>query len=57
MRKRIVVLHAWEYVSDEEIYPNPIVMSWGCPTVSIKFLDELDGILKKNKKVLLYSFN
>ena len=57
MRKRVVVLHAWEHVPDKEIYPEPIVMSWGCPTVSIKFLDELDAILKNNKKVLLYSFN
>lgn len=57
MRKRVVVLHAWEHVPDEEVYPNQIALSWGCPTVSIKFLDELDIILKENKKVLLYSFN
>ena len=57
MRKRVVVLHAWEYVPDKEVYPNPIALSWGCPTVSIKFLDELDEILQKHKKVLLYSFN
>ncbi len=57
MRKRVVVLHAWEHVPDEEIYPKPLVMSWGCPTVSTAFLDDLDHILKKNKDVLLYSFN
>jgi len=57
MRKRVVVLHAWEHVPDEEIYPRPLVMSWGCPTVSIAFLDDLDRILKKNKDVLLYSFD
>ncbi len=57
MRKRVVVLHAWKHVPDKEIYPKPLVMSWGCPTVSIKFLDELDTILKKNENVLLYSFN
>ncbi len=57
IRKRVVVLHAWKHVPDTEIYPIPIVMSWGCPTVSITFLDELDKILKKNKDVLLYSFN
>jgi len=57
MRKRVVVLHAWEHVPDKEIYPKSIAMSWGCPTVSIKFLDELDAILKENDKVLLYSFN
>lgn len=56
MRKRIVVLHAWEGVPDEEIYPKSLATSWGCPTVSVDFLDELDLILKENKKVLLYSF-
>ena len=56
MRKRVVVLHAWEQVPDKEVYPESIAMSWGCPTVSINFLNELDSILKTNKKVLLYSF-
>lgn len=57
MRKRVVVLHAWEGVPDQEIYPKALATSWGCPTVSIAFLDELDTILKKEKKVLLYSFD
>ncbi len=56
MRKRVVVLHAWEGVDDKEIYPNILAVSWGCPTVSIQFLDDLDTILKENEKVLLYSF-
>lgn len=57
MRDRVVVLHAWSIVPDEKTYPNSIGTSWGCPTVSIKFLDKLDVILKKEKQVLLYSFN
>ena len=56
MRSRVVVLHSWEGVPDEEIYPKPLALSWGCPTVSIDFLATLDGVLKENKKVLLYSF-
>jgi hypothetical protein len=56
MRSRVVVLHSWEGVADEETYPKPLAMSWGCPTVSIGFLDTLDKILKKETKVLLYSF-
>ena len=56
LRKRVVVLHAWEGVKDNEIYPKSLALSWGCPTVSIQFLDDLDVILKKNNKVLLYSF-
>jgi hypothetical protein len=57
MRKRVVVLHAWEHVPDKEIYPKSLALSWGCPTVSIQFLDELDKILKENDKILLYSFD
>ena len=57
MKSRVVVLHAWKGVPNESIYPESLATSWGCPTVSIDFLDELDIILKKEKKVLLYSFN
>ena len=56
MRKRIVVLHGWKGMPEDETYPNPIATSWGCPTVSVDVLDKLDVILKENKKVLLYSF-
>ncbi len=56
MKDRVVVLHAWKGVSDESIYPEPLATSWGCPTVSVNFLDKLDVILKKKKKILLYSF-
>ncbi len=56
MRERVVVLHAWSGVRDKEIYPKTLATSFGCPTVSINFLDSLDVILKKNKNVLLYSF-
>lgn len=56
MRKRIVVLHGWKGMPQKETYPNAIATSYGCPTVSIKVLDELDELLKENKKVLLYSF-
>ena len=50
MPKRVVVLHAWEGVSDKSIYPKSLATSWGCPTVSINFLDKLDFILKKEKR-------
>ena len=56
MRKRVVVLHAWEGVPNEQIYPKALTTSWGCPTVSIDFLDTLDGVLKKEKRIVLYSF-
>lgn len=57
LRSRVVVLHSWEGVKDEEMYPNGLAMSWGCPTISLKMLDEVDELLKTEKRVLLYSFN
>jgi len=56
MKDRVVVLHAWEGVPNKSIYPISLATSFGCPTVSINYLDKLDSILKKEKKVLLYSF-
>ena len=56
IKDRTVVLHAWKGVPNSSIYPKSLATSWGCPTVSVKFLERLDKILKKEKKVLLYSF-
>lgn len=51
---RFVVLHAHSCVPDEEVYPEGICMSQGCPTVSPAFLNVLDRYLKKpGKKILL----
>ncbi len=57
MKDRVVVLHAWEGVADNTIYPKSLATSFGCPTISINFLDSLDVILKKNEAILLYAFN
>lgn len=51
--KRIVVLHSWDLVSDEEIYPEYSPLSWGCPAVSNNFMAELDERLKKSKRPVL----
>lgn len=56
--KRVVVLHSWELVPDEEVYPKPIVKSWGCPAVSNNMMLKLDSLLKKQKKpTLLWIYN
>ena len=55
---RYVVLHAYDCVPDDEIYPVPLCNSLGCPMVSYHFLDKLTDILSKaNKPILLYVFN
>jgi hypothetical protein len=51
--KRVVVLHSWNAVSNEEIYPKVSPLSWGCPAVSDEFMRKLDAKLKLTKKPVL----
>jgi hypothetical protein len=51
--KRVVVLHSWNAVSNEEIYPKVSPLSWGCPAVSDAFMRKLDARLKQTKKPVL----
>ncbi len=56
--KRTIVLHSWEAVTDEEIYPKGSAESWGCPAVSNNFMLKLDDLLKSSEKpVLLWIIN
>jgi len=56
--KRIVVLHSWEAVPNEEIYPNYVPNSLGCPMVSNEMMTLLDNKLKNKKiPVLLWIYN
>lgn len=53
--KRVVVLHSWNAVKDEEIFPKYSPLSWGCPAVSNEFMKVLDDKLKdQTKPVLLW---
>ncbi len=55
---RFIVLHAYEYVDDAEIYPEYLVTSWGCPMVSNNTLLYLDKVLKSTQKpVLMWIYN
>lgn len=57
-RDRVVVLHSWEAVADEEIYPDYSPLSWGCPAVSDNFMRLLDEKLQRTRKpVLLWIIN
>ncbi|MEQ3661874.1 MAG: murein L,D-transpeptidase catalytic domain-containing protein [Flavobacterium sp.] len=52
-KDRVVVLHSWDAVSDEEIYPNYSPLSWGCPAVSNEFMKKLDVQLQNTDKPVL----
>ncbi len=55
--KRIIVLHSWEAVPDEELYPYGTPEGWGCPAVSNTFMKFLDKKLKSTSKpVLLWMY-
>lgn len=50
---RVVVLHSWDAVSNEEVFPKVSPLSWGCPAVSNEFMKTLDAKLKATKKPVL----
>ena len=54
---RFVVLHAHPCVPDNEIAPLKICTSWGCPTVSPAFLNQLKIYISQSEKpILLWIF-
>ncbi len=54
---RIIVLHSWKDIPNEEVYPDGTPEGWGCPAVSNDFMTYLDAILKeKDKDVLLWIY-
>jgi len=54
---REIVLHGWDAIADEEVYPAGTPEGWGCPAVSNSFMTLLDGMLKdRPKPVLLWVF-
>lgn len=50
---RAIVLHAYMCVPDEEIFPQTICNSQGCPMVSVNFLQTLELEIQQSKKPLL----
>jgi len=50
---RKIVLHSWQDVGDDELYPEGTPEGWGCPAISNHALKLLDPKLKKSKKSVL----
>jgi hypothetical protein len=53
-RSRAIVLHSWDAISDNEVYPEGTPEGWGCPAVSNESMKEIDELLKTNEKVLMW---
>lgn len=55
---RAIVLHSWDEITDDEVYPDGTPEGWGCPAVSNASMRFLDSCLKKvDKPVLLWQFD
>jgi len=51
---RVIVLHGWEAVNDNPIYPRGTPEGWGCPAVSNNMMRFLDEKLKVVDKPVLF---
>lgn len=51
--KRAVVIHGYDCVPDEEIYPRVLCNSLGCVMVSYKFFDKISRIISHSEKPIV----
>ena len=51
--KRAVVIHGYDCVPDEEIYPRVLCNSFGCVMVSYKFFDKISQMIKSSEKPIV----
>jgi len=51
--KRAVVIHGYDCVPDEEIYPRVLCNSLGCVMVSYRFFDKISRLIKKSDKPIV----
>jgi hypothetical protein len=51
--KRAVVIHGYDCVPDEEIYPRVLCNSLGCVMVSYKFFDNITRLISKSEKPIV----
>jgi hypothetical protein len=53
--QRKIVLHAYEYVPETDIFPLHLTMGWsqGCPVVANNLMTQIDTLLKKQKQPTL----
>jgi len=54
---RQIVLHSWERIADQEVFPEGTVEGWGCPAISNQAFLTIDPLLHHSKTpVLLWIF-
>lgn len=56
--QRVVVLHSWEAIPNDEIFPQGTPEGWGCPALFNDAMTMVNTYLKDvNKPVLMWIFN
>jgi hypothetical protein len=50
---RYVVLHGWDAVPDDEVYPDGTPEGWGCPTLSNASMRFVDSIVQQSARPVL----
>jgi len=50
---RQIVLHGWDAIPDQEVYPDGAPEGWGCPAVSNACMTTLDSLLRRSKRPVL----
>lgn len=53
-KRRSIVLHSWEAISNAEVFPEGTAEGWGCPAVSNEDMKMIDELLQVNKRVLMW---
>ena len=51
--ERQIVLHSWDRIPKEAVYPGGVAEGWGCPAVNDEFMRRLDQRLQNSEKPVL----
>lgn len=51
--KRNIVLHSWDAISENEVFPKGTPEGWGCPAVSNGSLQRISGKIDSSKRPIL----
>ncbi len=52
--QRVIVLHSWNLIPNNELYPAGTPEGWGCPAVSNDFMHRLDDFFTQTDKPVLF---
>lgn len=55
---RLIVLHSWDKIPEQEVFPNGAAEGWGCPAISNSTMEYIDSLLSQvSTPVLLWIYH